>query len=223
MARLQYFTTFRVTDFAYLTATSTAPTIGTKRRLSSVEVDADAPVGSLSKKSRRGKGAVASDDEGPTSSPITSSPPPPRSSPPPEDVKEVTTGVKEIELGQKSGVQLPEPSEAVEPPVALDTERPVEAEEGVRTDEDATSEQRSGEEGATELGVSEEPEEGDKPTKSPVKPAKQLADDPTDIIDAPSDCAGLSTVDPASPTKVPQSKSSVEEPVAPEDEPEFKA
>ena len=122
-----------------------------KRRLSSVDMDLDTPVGSLSKKSRMEKDADASDDEG-SSSPVTSSPLPPRSSPPPEDVKEVTTGVREIELDQKPDVSSSDSSEVVEPSATLATETPVEAEEGVKTDtEDPTPEQRSGEDNAPEV------------------------------------------------------------------------
>ena len=166
-----------------LTATSTAPTIGRKRRLSSVEMNIDeTPAGSLSKKSRRGKEADASDDDEPASSPVTSSPLP-RSSPPPEDVKEVTTGVKEIELDQKLDVPLSDPSEVIEPPAGLDTETSAPADEEVKTDsEGPTPEQRSGEEDGPDVEGSQDPVKGDTTVETPVKPTQEPVDDSKDIV-----------------------------------------
>ena len=163
----------------------------------------DTPVGSLSKKSRRGKDEDASDDEEPTSSPVTSSSLPPRSSPSPEDVKEVTTGVKEIELDQKSDVPPSDPSEAVEPSATLVTETPAPANEGVETDteEDPAPELRSGDGDAPEVEGSRDPVKGDTTDEIPVKPTQESTDDSKGSI---KDTAPISTV--------------VEEPVAPEDE-----
>lgn len=216
----------RVVNPGSRTATSTAPTIGMKRRLSSVDMDLDTSVGSLSKKSRRGTAADASDDEEPTSSPL-----PPRSSPPTEGVKEVTTGVKEIELDQKPDVPPSDPPEVVEPSVTLDTEtfvtldteRSVEAEEGVKTEEDATPEQRPEEEKTPEVGGLQDPVEGDPTDDNPVKPAEQSTDDLEDTTKASEEGAKSSAAHPVSPTKACQSKSTVKEPAASEDKSETKA
>lgn len=144
----------------------------------------DAPAGSLSKKSRKAKDADASDDEEPVSSPVTSSPLPPRSSPPPEDVKEVTTGVKEIELNQKPGVSLSDPSEVTEPPAALVAETSVPADEEVKTDseEDPTPEQRTDEKDTPEVEGSQDPVKGDTADEIPVKPASEPTGDLKDTI-----------------------------------------
>lgn len=158
----------------------------------------DAPVGSLSKKSKRGKDMDASDDEEPVSSPITSSPLPPRSSPPTEDVKEVTTGVKEIELNQKPDVPLSDPSEVVEQPATLATETSAPADEEVKADthEDPTPELRSEEEEG-----SQDPTKSDTMDEIPVKPVQEPTDDSKGSI---KDATPLSTT--------------VEEPVTSEDE-----
>jgi len=188
-------------------------------------MDLDTPVGSLSKKSRRGKDGDASDDEEPTSSPVTSSPLPPRSSPPPEDVKEVTTGVKDIELDQKPEVPLSDPSEVVEPPATLVTEPSAEADEEVKTDteEDSTPERRSGGGNAPEVEGSQEPVKGDTADGVPVKLVQEPTDDSKGIIKTPEEGAKLLAVNPASPTKVSHSKSTTEEQVASEGKPEVKA
>ncbi|KAF9653683.1 hypothetical protein BDM02DRAFT_3182681 [Thelephora ganbajun] len=201
-------------------ATSTAPTIGMKRRLSSVDMDLDTPVGSLSKKSKRGKDADVSDDEEPASSPVTSSPLPPKSSPPPEDVKEVTTGVKEIELDQKPDVPLSDPSEVVEPPATLVAEPSVEANEQVKTDteEGSTPEQRSGEGNALEVEGSQDHHTTD---EIPVKPVQEPTYNSKDTTKASEEAAKCLSVDPASAsptTVVSRPKSTVEEPVASDDE-----
>ena len=166
----------------------------------------ETPVGSLSKKSRKGKEADASDDEEPVSSPVTSSPLP-RSSPPPEDVKEVTTGVKEIELDQKQDVPLSDPSEVTESPAGPSTETSAPAEGEVKTDtEDPIPEQRSGEEDAPEVEGSQDPTKGDTTDETPVKPAQEPIDDSKDTV---KDTAPPSTT--------------VEESVTLEDEPEVAA
>ncbi|KAF9788078.1 hypothetical protein BJ322DRAFT_603579 [Thelephora terrestris] len=194
-------------------ATSTAPTIGVKRRRSSVDVDLETPVETLSKKSRRVKGPDLSDDEEPSSSPVASSPLPPRSSPPPEEVKEVTTGVREIELDRKLDTPLSDPSEVVQPPVTFDTETPVESEEGVKAEEDVAPEQRSEEENTSETQGSPDPVEGDVTNEHPV--------DAEDAAKAPEEDAKPAAVEPTSHTKVLQSKST--EPVTPEGKPEVEA
>lgn len=142
----------------------------------------DAPVGSLSKKSRREKDADASDDEEPASSPVTSSPLPPRSSPSPEDVKEVTTGVKEIELDQKPDVPLSGPSEIAEPPATLVTETSAPADEGVETgiEEDPTPELRSGDGDTPGVERSQDSAKGDTTDETPVEPAQEPTDDSRD-------------------------------------------
>ena len=146
-----------------------------------MDVD-ETPAGSLSKKSRRGKDADGSDDEEAASSPVTSSPLP-RSSPPPEDVKEVTTGVKEIELDQKQDVPLSDPSEVIESPAGLDTETSAPADGEVKTDtEDPTPEQRSGEEDTPEVEGSQDPVKGDTTDETPVKPAQEPIDDSKDTV-----------------------------------------
>jgi hypothetical protein len=193
-----------------------------KRRLSSVDMDLDTAVGSLSKKSRREKGADASDDEEPTSSPVASSPLPPRSSPPPEEVKEVTAGVKEIELDQKPDAPLSNPSE-VEPSVTLDADTSVEAEEGAKTEEDAAPEQRPGEENTPEVEGSQDPFEGGSTDETPVKPDEQSTDDSKDTTKASDESVELSAADPVSPTKVSQSKFTAKKPVASGNDPEAKA
>jgi len=142
----------------------------------------ETPVGSLSKKSRKGKDADASDDEEPASSPVTSSPLP-RSSPPPEDVKEVTTGVKEIELDQKQEVPLSDPSEVIEPPAGLDTETSAPADGKVKPDtEDPNPEHRSGEVGVPEVDGSQDPEKGDTTNETLVKPVQEPKDDSEDTV-----------------------------------------
>jgi hypothetical protein len=185
-------------------------------------MDLDTPVGSLSKKSRRGKDADASEGEEPASSPVIS-PLPPRSSSPPEDVKEVTTGVKEIELDQKSDVPPSDPSEAVEPPAALVTETSAEADEEAKTDteEDPTPEQRSGERDTPEVEGSQDPVKGDSTDEIPVmlEPTK----DSKDTIKTSEEGEKPLVVDPASPVEVTQSKSIVKEPVTSEDESEVEA
>jgi len=203
-------------------ATSTAPTIGTKRRLSSVDMDLDTPVGSLSKKSRRGKDTDVSEGEEPASSPVISSPLPPRSPSPPEDVKEVTTGVKEIELDQKPDVPPSDPSEVVEPPATLATETSAEADEEVKTDteEDPTPEQRPGEGDTPKMEGSQDPVKGDSADKIPVTP--EPTEDSKDTIKASEEGDKPLIVDLASPPRVSQSRSTVEEPVASEDKPEVK-
>jgi len=196
-----------------------------KRRLSSVDVDIDTPVGSLSKKSRRGKDANASDDEEPTSSPITSSPHPPRSSPPPEDVKEVTTGVKDIELDQKPDVPVSDPSEVVEPLATLVTETSAEADEEVKTDteEGSTPEQRSGEGSAPEVEGSQDPVKGDTADKVPVKLVQEPIDDSKGAIKTPEQDTKPLAVNPASPTKISDPKSTATGQVVSEDKPEAEA
>lgn len=186
-------------------------------------MDLDTSVGSLSKKSRREKGTDASDDEDPTSSPVASSPFPPRSSPSPEEVKEVTTGVKEIELDQKPDIQPANSSEIIEPSVTLDTETLVETEEGIETEEGVTPEQRPEEENTPEVEGSQDPVEDGLTEETPVKPAEQSTDDSKDTIKISEEGFKLSAADTVSPTKVSQLKSTVNEPVASEDEPEAKA
>jgi len=142
----------------------------------------DTPAGSLSKKSRREKDADASDDEEPTSSPVTSSPLP-RSSPPLEDVKEVTTGVKEIELDQKQDVPLSDPSEVIELPAGLVTETSAPADGEANTDtEDPTPEQRSGEGDTPGVEGSRDPTKGDTTDETPVKPVQEPKDDSKDTV-----------------------------------------
>lgn len=167
----------------------------------------------------------ASDDEEPASSPVTSSPIPPRSSPPPEDVKEVTTGVKEIELDQKPDAPLSDPSETVEPLATLVPETSVEADEEVKTDteEDSTPEQRSGKENAPEVEESQDPMKGDTTDEIPVMPAQEPTNDSKDIRTTSEEGAKPLTVNSASPTKTSRPKSSVEESVAPEDRSEDEA
>ena len=144
----------------------------------------ETPAGSLSKKSRKGKDADASDDEEPVSSPATSSPVP-RSSPPPEDVKEVTTGVKEIELDQKQDVPISDPSEVIEPPTGLTTETSAPADGEVKSStENPTPEQRSGEEDKPEAEESQDPRKGDTTDETPVKPAQEPIDDSKDTVEA---------------------------------------
>lgn len=191
-----------------------------KRRLSSVDMDLDTSVGSLSKKSRREKGSTASDEEEPASSPLTPSPLPPRSSPPSEEVKEVTAGVKEIELDQKSDVPLSDSSEFVEPSVTLDIRTSVETEEGVTAEEDVTPGQRPEEENAPEVDESQDPAESGSMDQNS---AEQPTDDLKDAANASEDGVKPSAADPISPIKVPQSKSAVKEPVASENKPEAKA
>lgn len=183
-------------------------------------MDLDTSVGSLSKKFRRGKCADPSEDEEPTSSPVTSSPLPPRSSPPSEEVKEVTTGVKEIELDQKPDIQLSVPSEVVEPSVTLDTVTSVEAEEGVLTEKDVTPEQRPEEENTLEVEGSQDPVEGALKDEGPVKLAEQSTDNSKDTSE---ESVKPSPANPMSPTKAPQPKSTVKELVPSEDKPKAKA
>lgn len=189
----------------------------------------DTPAGSLSKKSRRGKDADASDDEEPVSSPVASSPLPPRSSPPTEDVKEVTTGVKEIELDQKPDAPLSDPSEVVEPPATLATETPTATDEEAKTDteEDATPEQRSGEGNTPDVEGSQDPAKGDITDEIPVKPVQEPVDgsEGTNTIPLSSSEEGTKplTVDSASPAKVSQLKSTTEEPVASGGKPKVRA
>ena len=155
-------------------------------------MDLDTPVGSLSKKSRREKDADASESEEPASSPVISSPLPPRSPSPPEDVKEVTTGVKEIELDQKPDVPQSDPSEAAEPPATLTTEISAEADEEVKTDteEDPTPEQRSGEGNTPEVEGSQDPVNGDSTDETPAMP------EPTEDLKTSEEGAKPLTVDP---------------------------
>lgn len=196
-----------------------------KRRLSSVDMDLDTSVGSLTKKSRREKDADASDDEEPTSSPVTSSPLPPRSSPPPEEVKEVTTGVKEIELDQKSDVSPSNPSE-VERSVTLDAETSVEAEEGAKTEENFTPEQRPEEENTPEVEGSQDPFESgstDEHHESLFKPSGLFTADPKDTTKASEEGTEPSAVDPVSPTKVSRSKLTAKDPAASGNKAEAKA
>ena len=189
----------------------------------------DTPAGSLSKKSRRGKDADASDDEEPVSSPVASSPLPPRSSPPTEDVKEVTTGVKEIELDQKPDAPLSDPSEVVEPPATLATETPTATDEEAKTDteEDATPEQRSGEGNTPDVEGSQDPAKGDITDEIPLKPVQEPVDgsEGTNTIPLSSSEEGTKplTVDSASPAKVSQLKSTTEEPVASGGKPKVRA
>jgi len=192
-----------------------------KRRLSSVDMDLDdTPVGSLSKKSRRTKDADPSDDEETGSSPVTSSPLPPRSSPPPEDVKEVTTGVKEIELDQKQDVPPSDSSEVVEPSATLVTDTSVTADEEVKTDteDDPTPEQRPGEGNTPEVEGSQDPAKGDTTDETPVKPVQEPIDDSKDAVPLSSSEEGVKplVVDPVSPTKVSKSKYIAKKPVVSE-------
>jgi len=205
-------------------ATSTAPTIGMKRRLSSVDMDLDAPVGSLSKKSRIGKDADVSEDEGVDPSPDLSSPLPPRSSPPPEDVKEVTTGVKEIELGQEPSVPLSDSSETAEPVVSV-AGTSAEADKEVKTDADEgpIPEQRSEEGNVSEAEGSQDSVNDDTTDEIPVAPAQEPTDDPEDTTETSEEGAKPLIVDRLSPTKVSQSRSTVNEPVASENRPGAKA
>jgi len=186
-------------------------------------MDLDTPVGSLSKKSKRVKDADASESEEPASSPVISSPLPPRSSSPPEDVKEVTTGVKEIELDQKPDVPLFDPSEVVEPPAILATETSTEADEEAETDteEDPIPEQRSGEGDTPEVEGSQDLVKGDSTVEIPVTP--EPTEDSKDTIKTSEEGAKLLIVDPASPAKVSQLRSTVKKSVASEDKPEAKA
>ena len=178
-----------------------------KRRRSSVDIDLDTPVESLSKKPRRGKATDPSDEEELGSSPVASSPIPPRLSPPPEEVKEVTTGVKEIDLDNKPGTPLSDPSDVVEPPVILDAETPVESEDGVTANEDISPEQRSEEENASGVEESQDPIEGDSTDENPVNLE--------DTAKVPGADAKPFAADPI---EVPQSKSTG--PLTPEGEPE---
>lgn len=181
-------------------------------------MDIDTPVGSLSKKSRMVKGAEASDDEKPGSSPVTSSPLPPRSSPPPEEeVKEVTTGVKEIELDRKSDTPPSDPSEDVELPAILDAEPYAGSEEEPKTKEDVTPEGRPETESAPEVEGSQDPVEGD---SADVKPAEELTDDTKDTAKTPKEGVKPLPTDPGSPSKDSQAESTVEESVASEDKPD---
>jgi hypothetical protein len=193
-----------------------------KRKLSSVDMDLGTSVGSLSKKSRREKGADPSDDEEPTSSPVTSSPLLPRSSPPPEEVKEVTTGVKEIELDQKPDVPLSNPSEVVEPSVTLDTGTSAETEEGVEADEGVTPEHRP-EENTPEVERSQDPIEGSSMDENQVKPMERLTDNSEDTTKTSEEGVKPSVADTVSPTKVSLPKSAVKEPVPSQDKPQAKA
>jgi len=206
-------------------ATSTAPTIGTKRRLSSVDMDLDTPVGSLSKKSRKDKDADASDGEEPTSSPVTSSPLPSKSSPPSEDVKEVTTGVKEIELDQTPNVPPSDPSEVVEVPATPATETSVGADEEPDTDteEAPTPEQRSEGGDTPEAVGSQDPAKGDTTDEIPVTPVQEPVDGSKDTIKTPKKGAKPLVFDLTSPIKVSRSKSTTKKPVASEDKPEVNA
>ena len=142
-------------------------------------------------------------------------------------MKEVTTGVKEIELDQKPEVPLSDLSEAVELPAALVTETSVEADEEVKTDtdEDPTPEQRPGEVNAPELEGSQDPVKGDSTEEIPVIPMQEPTDNSRDTIKTSEEDSRPLIVDPTSPTKVSQSKSSVKdkEPVALGDTPEVKA
>jgi len=203
-------------------ATSTAPTIRMKRKLSSVDMDLDTSVGSLSKKSRRGKDADPSDDEEPTSSPVTSSPLLPRSSPPPEEVKEVTTGVKEIELDQKPDVPLSNLSEVVEPSVTLDTGTSVQAEEGAEAEECATPEQRP-EEDTPEVEGLQDPVEGGSTDETQVKPMERFTDDSGDATKTSEEGVKPSVADSVSPTKVSRPKSTVKKPMPSQGKPQAKA
>jgi len=209
-------------------ATSTAPTIGMKRRLSSVDMDLDdTPIGSLSKKSRTGKDADVSDDEEPTSSPVTSSPLPPRSSPPPEDVKEVTTGVKEIELEQKRDVSQSDPSEVIEPLATLATETSAVADEEVKNDtvEASTPELRSEERNTPEVEELQDPLKGDTTDEPPLKPEQEARDDSKDTIPLSASKEGAKplAVDPTSPTTISKLKRATKGPVVSKDKPEVKA
>ena len=188
-------------------------------------MDLDTPVGSLSKKSRKAKDADASDEEEPGSSPVASSPLPPRSSPPTEDVKEVTTGVKEIDLDPKPDAPLSDPSEVAEPPTTLAPETPAEADEEVKTDteDDPTPEQRSGKGNIPEVEGSQDPVKGDTTDQIPAMPVQELIDGSKDTTKTSEEGAKPLVVDPRSSTKVSQLKSTVKEPVAPEDKPEDKA
>lgn len=181
-------------------------------------MDLDAPVGSLSKKSRIGKDADASEDEGPDSSPVLSSPLPPRSSPPPEGVKEVTAGVKEIELGQELSVPLLDSSEAAEPPAVSAAETSTEVDKEVRTDadEDPIPEQRSEEGNVSEAEGSQDSVNDDTTDETPVVPTQEPTDDPKDITETSEEGAKPFIVDCASPTKDFRSRSAVKEPVASE-------
>ena len=188
-------------------------------------MDLDTPVGSLSKKSRRENDADASEGEEPASSPVTPPLPPPRSSSPPEDVKEVTTGVKEIELDQKPDVPLSDPSETVESSTILATETPTEVDEEVKTDteEDPILEQRSEEGNTLQVEGSQDPVKGDSTDKTLVTPEPTENSEDTDTTRTPEEGAKPLIIDPASPAKVPQSKSTVKELVVSEDRPEVKA
>lgn len=167
-------------------------------------MDLDTPVGSLSKKSRIRKDEDASEDEGPDSSPALSSPLPPRSSPP-EDVKEVTTGVKEIELGQEPSMPVSDSSEAAEPPAVSAAETSAEADKEVETDtdEDPIPEQRSEERNPPEAEGSQAQDSvnDDTTDEIPVGPAQEPVDDPKDTTETPEEGVKPSIVDCTSPTK----------------------
>lgn len=183
-------------------------------------MDLDTSVGSLSKRSRREKGTDPSDDEEPTSSPVTSSPLPLRSSPPPEEVKEVTTGVKDIELDQKPEIVLSNPSEAAEPSVTVDSETFVETEETARTEEGVTPEQRPEEENTSDGEGSQDLVEGVSTDEDEVKPP---TNDSKDTIKVFEECVKPSVADSVSPTKAPQPKPADPLTVVSEDEPHAKA
>lgn len=190
-------------------------------------MDLDTPVGSLSKKPRKDQDADASDGEEPASSPVTSSPLPPRSPPPPEDVKEVTTGVKEIDLNQKPDVPLSDPSETAELPTTPITEASVGADEELKTDaeEDPTPEQRSEEGDTPEAVESQDTAKGDTADEIPVTPVQELTDDskPEVTKKTSKEAAKPLVIDLASPIKVSRPKSTVKELVASEDKPEVNA
>jgi len=137
-------------------------------------------------------------------------------------VKEVTTGVKEIELDQKPDVPLSDPPEAAEPSTALATETSAEADEEVKTDteEDPTPEQRSGEGNTPQVEGSQDPVKGDSTDKILVTPEPTEDSEDTDTTETPEEGAKPLIADPASPAKVSQSKSTVKESAASEDEPE---
>jgi len=188
-------------------------------------MDLDTPVGSLSKKSRKDQDADASDGEEPASSPVTSSPLPSRSSPPPEDVKEVTTGVKEIELDQKPNVPLSDPSETVELPATPATETSVGADEELKADneEGPTPEQRSEVGDTPEAVGSQDPAKGDTTDEISGTPVQEPTDDSKDAEGASEESAKPLVVDPASPIKASRLKHTAKEPEASEDKPEVDA
>lgn len=177
----------------YALATSTAPTIGRKRRISSTEMDTDdeAPQ-SLSKKPRASK-QEAEDEVDDVATPVPeSSPPPGELSQPAEEVKDVTKGVKTIDLetpiaasvalpsAEALSTRLPETSDVSEAPATDAESTKVESEDVEKEEEEVLSKDQTE---IAEVGESVEVLEEKAAEKSPVveeesgSDAEVLADD----------------------------------------------